>query len=215
MEARALEACLEYTRSLFAPEDDLLREIRGEIARRGWPEISVSPEEGRLLQLLLRAVGAQLVVEIGTLAGYSAVWLARALPEGGRLITIEREREYAELARDFLRRAGLEGVVEVRVGAAREVLRQLAGAGSFDAVFIDADKLNYPRYLDWSLEHVRRGGLIIADNAYWDGKAADAEARDAETRAIRTYNARIAEHPRLTSLILPIRDGVAVSVVSS
>lgn len=214
MDARVLEACLEYTRSLFAPEDELLRAIREEIPRRGLPEIHVSPEEGRLLQLLLRAVGAARVLEIGTLAGYSAVWMAYALPPEGRLITIEKEARYADVAREFLRGSGLDAIVEVRVGAALNVLEQLGSDGPFDAVFIDADKANYPRYLGWCLRHVRKGGLIIADNAYWDGRVVDPEDREAGTLGIREYNRRAAEDPRLTSLILPIRDGIVVSVVT-
>lgn len=213
MDPHIFEACLEYTRGLFAPEDELLRSIRAEIEARGWPAIHVSPEEGKVLQVLLRGVGARRVVEIGTLAGYSAVWMARALPPDGRLVTIEKQAEYAAYAREALRRGGLEDVVEVREGVARHVLQRVAGDGPYDALFIDADKAGYPAYLEWGLRHVRRGGVILADNAYWEGAVADPAAQDAETRGVREYNRRAAEDPRLASVILPVRDGLAVSVV--
>lgn len=213
MDPASLEACLEYTRSLFAPEDELLRAVRREIERRGWPEISVGPVEGRLLQVLLRAAGAARVVEIGTLAGYSALWIGRALPPGGRLVTIEKAPEYAAAAREHLRRARLAEIVEIRVGRAVDVLESLGAEGPFDALFIDADKAAYPQYLDWGLEHVRPGGLILADNAYWEGAVVDPREDDADVRGIREYNRRAAEDARLVSTILPVRDGLAVSVV--
>lgn len=213
MDPHILDACLEYTRGLFAPEDALLRSIRAEIEARDWPAIHVSPEEGKILYLLVRAVGARRVVEIGTLAGYSAVWLARALPPEGRLVTIEKEVEYAAYAREVMRRGGLDGRVEVREGVARRVLDEIAGDGPYDALFIDADKPRYPAYLDWGLRHVRRGGLILADNAYWRGAVADPAADDADTLGIREYNRRVAEYARLDSVILPVRDGLAVSLV--
>lgn len=214
MDPKVFEACLEYTRALFAPEDDVLRALREEIRRRGFPEIYVSPEEGRLLQTLLRAAGAARVLELGTLAGYSAIWMARALPPDGHLITIEKEPRYAALAREFLRRARLEEIVDVRVGVALDVLDEVAALAPFDALFIDADKINYPKYLEWGLAHVRRGGLIMADNAYWSGDVVKSKVRDPETAAIREYNERAARDPRLTSIVIPIRDGIAVSVVT-
>ncbi|MGH7546138.1 MAG: O-methyltransferase [Gemmatimonadota bacterium] len=213
MDPHIFEACLEYTRELFAPEDSLLRSIREEIGARDWPAIHVSPEEGKVLQVLVRAAGARRAVEIGTLAGYSAVWLARGLRPEGRLVTIEKESEYAAYAREVMRRGGLDGVVEVREGVARRVLERIAGDGPYDVLFIDADKRGYPAYLEWGLRNVRRGGLILADNAYWQGAVADPAVDDADTRGVREYNRRVAEDPRLASVILPVRDGLAVSVV--
>lgn len=213
MDPHLLEACLEYTRGLFAPEDALLRSIRAEIAARDWPAIHISPEEGKVLHVLVRSVGARRVVEIGTLAGYSAVWLARALPPDGRLVTIEKEPEHAAYAREAMRRGGLDGVVDVREGVARRVLERIAGDGPYDVLFIDADKARYPAYLEWGLRHVRRGGLILADNAYWEGAVADPAVDDADTHGVREYNRRAAEDARLSSVILPVRDGLAVSVV--
>lgn len=205
-----------YVRNLFAREDGLLEELRYEIVRQDLPEIYISPEVGRLLQLLLVAVRARRVLEIGTLGGYSAIWMARALPFDGHLLTVEIEADRAAFARDFIRRATLEDLVEVRVGEAREVLARLVADGTepFDAVFIDADKEGYVEYLDRSLELVRPGGLIIADNAFRRGRVLE-EDPDEDVRGVISYNERIAAHPRLVSTIIPIRDGVAVSVVDS
>ena len=214
MTPEAWAACLEYARARFAPEDEVLRDARAELRRRGWPEVAVSPEEGRLLQLWCRAVGARHVLEIGTLVGVSAIWMARALPPDGRLVTVERDPEVAEVARGFVRRAGLERVVEVRVGEAPAVLDELAAEAPFDVVFIDANKERYPDYLEWSVAHVRPGGLVLADNAFWEGRVADPAARDPETEAIREYNRRAATDPRLVSAFVPIRDGLAVSLVA-
>jgi caffeoyl-CoA O-methyltransferase len=208
-------ALQRYVEDLFAPEDDVLRELREETARVGLPEIHISPEVGRVLQLLLRAAGARRVLEIGTLGGYSAVWMARALPSDGRLVSLEMEADRAELARRFVRRAGLEHIVEIRTGDARALLPELARSapGGFDAVFIDADKESYPHYLERSIELVRKGGLILGDNAFRDGRILEESPEDGATAAMQRFNAAMAESPRLTSTIIPIRDGLAVGVV--
>lgn len=203
-----------YVRDLFAREDALLAELRADIPRHGMPEIQISPTLGRLLQLLLASIGASRVLEIGTLGGYSALWMARALPPGGRLVTLELDPEHAAFAREYADRAGLDGVIEVRVGDARELLAGLVRERPepFDAVFIDADKESYPEYLDRALELVRSGGLILADNAFRDGRVV-ADDPDPATRGILEYNARVAGDDRLDSTIVPIRDGLAVSRV--
>ena len=203
-----------YTESLFAREDDVLRRLKDEMDRREVPRIYISAEVGRFLQLLLQAVGARRVVEIGTLGGYSALWMARALPADGRLVSLELREERAELAREFAARAGLEQVVEVRVGDARSLLGELVAdeGRTYDAVFIDADKESYSDYLDRALELVRPGGLIIADNAFLDGGVL-VEDPDEATRGVLDYNQRVARDDRLVSTIVPIRDGLAVSLV--
>jgi predicted O-methyltransferase YrrM len=213
MDERIREACARYVGDLFAPEDELLRELRREMGAAGLPEIYISAEEGRLLQVLLRAIDARSAVELGTLGGYSTIWMARVLPDGGKLITVERDAGRAELARRFIRRAGLEDRVEVRVGEALALLDSLGADGPFDAVFIDADKESYPRYLDWCLEVVRPGGLIIGDNAFQEGDVVDEAAQNAEVRGIREFNRRMAVDPRLTSIVVPTRDGVAIALV--
>jgi caffeoyl-CoA O-methyltransferase len=204
----------DYVRRLFAGEDEVLEELRYEISRRSLPEISISAEVGRLLQVLLTSIGARRVVEVGTLGGYSAIWMGRALPAEGRLLSLELDPERAALAREFVARAGLETVIEVREGDARDVLKELAAGpeAPFDAVFIDADKESYVDYLERALELVRPGGLIIADNAFRDGRVLDEDADEA-TRGVQRYNERVASHARLASTIIPIRDGLAVSVV--
>lgn len=203
-----------YVQGLFAAEDVILEELRYETARRGMPEISVSAEEGRLLQLLLTAIGARTVLEIGTLGGYSAIWMGRSLPPDGRLLTLEIQADRAEFARGFIDRAGLGSVVEVRVGDAADTLPALVADGErFDAVFIDADKERYPVYLEHALALVRPGGLILADNAFWSGRVLEADAADEDTRAVQRFNRLLAEHPDLTATIIPVRDGLAAAVV--
>ena len=208
------EACARYVADTFASEDETLRELRSAINAEGLPEIYISPDEGRLLQVLLRAAGARRVVEIGSLAGYSTIWMGRALPEDGVLVSLEIEPRRAELARRFIERAGLADRVEVRVGDARELLGPLSDEGPFDAVFIDADKEGYPAYLDWALANLRPGGLVIGDNALWQGRVVDQRAQEPETVAIREFNSRLAADPSLVSVIVPTRDGVAVAVVN-
>ncbi len=203
-----------YVRALFAPEDETLEELRYEIARKGFPEIYISAEQGRLLQVLLAAVDARDVLEIGTLGGYSAIWMARALPPDGRVVTLELRQERAALARDFVARAGLDEVVQVRVGDALELLKGLDEEDArFDVVFIDADKERYGEYLDWALALVRSGGLILADNAFQHGRILDDEPESEAVRAVQAFNERLARDPRLVSTILPVRDGLTVSVV--
>ena len=201
-----------YVRGLFAREDEVLETLRYEISRRGLPEIHISAEEGRLLQVLLRAIGARRVLEVGTLGGYSAIWMARALPPEGRLLTLEIDPDRARFAREFAARAGLENVIEVRVGDAAEVLPTLDAGEPFDAVFIDADKERYPLYLEGALRLLRPGGLVLGDNAFWSGRVLDEDTEEESTRGMRAFNQRIADHPHLTGTIIPMRDGLAVAV---
>lgn len=202
----------DYIAGLFAREDDVLIALREEADRHGLPPISISPDEGRLLQVLLAAVGARRVLEVGTLGGYSAIWMARALPDDGALISIEVDPAHATFARRFISRARLDGKVDIRIGRALDVLASLDGE-QFDAMFIDADKEPLSTYLEWGLRLVRRGGLIVADNALWGGKVLDDRVEDDATRAIRAFNVRLAADPRLVSIVVPTHDGVAVAVV--
>ncbi|MEJ2186504.1 MAG: O-methyltransferase, partial [Gemmatimonadota bacterium] len=199
-----------YVRRLFASEDRVLEDLRQEIERQDLPQIYISAEQGRLMQVLLTAIGARRVLELGTLGGYSAIWMARALPPDGRLVTVELEQARAEFARGFIRRAGLEHVIEVRVGEAAAVLRDLRNGGQvFDAVFIDADKEGYEAYLDAALELVRPGGLILGDNAFQHGAIVEDPGPTASVRAVQAFNERLADDGRLVSTILPIRDGLS------
>ena len=202
----------EYISALFAPEDSLLVSLREEADRTGLPPIAVSADEGRLLQVLLTSIGARRVLEVGTLGGYSAIWMARALPDDGELLSIEIEQKHAEFARRYVERAGLSSKVEVRVGRALDVLPSLDGE-RFDAVFIDADKEPMPTYLDWALRLLRPGGLVIADNTLWGGKVFDDAENDEKTRAVREFNRKMATDPRVLSILVPTHDGVAIGVV--
>ena len=202
----------EYVSRLFAPEDDVLISLREEADRTGLPPIAISPDTGRLLQVLLTAIRAERVLEVGTLGGYSAIWIARALGPTGTLLTIDVHPGHAEFARRYLRRAGVEEKVEVRVGRALDVLASLDGE-RFDAIFIDADKEPLPTYFEWALRLVRPGGLIIADNALWGGRVIDAATTDDATLGVRELNRRMATDPRVASILVPTHDGVVVGVV--
>ncbi len=211
------DALSDYVTRLFAPEDSVLRELREELRRQGLPEIQVSAEEGRLLQLLLAAIDARRVLEIGTLGGYSAIWMARALPRDGELITLEIEEKHARFAREFARRAQLDHIIDVRVGPALDSLAALQREHvlPFDACFIDADKENYPAYLDHALRLVRPGGLILGDNAFQSGLVLDQENQERGVIAIREFNRTLAENPALLSTVIPVRDGLSLSLVRS
>ena len=206
-----------YIEERFAPQDEALEAaVRGS-RQAGLPEIQVSPNEAKLLQLLAELVDARSVLEIGTLAGYSAIHFARALPEDGRLVSLEIDERHAEVARENVERAGLSGKVEIRVGDARELLAGIAegGEGPFDVVFIDADKSGYPEYLEWSLRITRPGSLILGDNTVRGGNILD--PRDDSARATNEFNERIAGDPRLSAILLPILreriDGLTIARV--
>ena len=202
----------DYLAALFAPEDATLLALREEADRSGLPPISISPDEGRLLQVLLRAVAARRVLEVGTLGGYSAIWMARALPPDGRLLTLEIEPTHADFARRHLARAGVADRVEVRVGRALDLLPALDGE-QFDAVFLDADKEPLPTYFDWALRLLRPGGLLVADNTLWGGRVLDGRVDDDATRAVREFNRKLATDPRVVGIVVPTHDGVGIGIV--
>ena len=208
-----------YLDALFAPPDAALDAARAASRAGGLPDIAVSPVQGKLLFLLATSIGARAILEIGTLGGYSAIWLARALPPEGRLTTLEADAHHAEVARANLAAAGLDNV-DVVLGRGQETLPRLIEerAGPFDLVFIDADKTGYPDYLRWSLQLTHPGSLIIADNVVRDGAVADASSTDANVQAVRTFNQMIADEPRLSSTVLQTvgvkgYDGLAFALV--
>jgi predicted O-methyltransferase YrrM len=190
-----------YITDTFLPDDPVLDAALKASTDAALPAISVAPNQGKLLHLLALAQGARNILEIGTLGGYSTIWLARALPPGGRLVTLEYERVHADVARGNLARAGLTGVVELRVGAALDTLPQLAAEklGPFDFIFIDADKENYPGYFEWALKLSRRGTLIIADNVIRKGAVIDPASDDSRVQAVRRLHELIAAEPRVSA----------------
>jgi predicted O-methyltransferase YrrM len=185
----------------LVPADPALEAALAASQAAGLPEIQVSAAQGKMLNLLARSMQARAILEIGTLAGYSTIWLARALPAGGRLITLEYEPKHAEVARANLARAGLASVVEVRVGRAADTLPQLVAEkrGPFDLIFIDADKVGYPEYFGWALKLARPGTLIIADNVVRKGAVADSASTDANVQAVRCFTELVAAEPRVTA----------------
>ena len=202
----------DYIRDLFAQEDATLAALREEADRAGLPPIAISADAGRLLQVLLLAIRARRVLEVGTLGGYSAIWMARALPPDGTLLSIERDPAHAAFARRMLDRAGVAERVTVREGAALDVLPSLDGE-RFDLVFLDADKAPLPRYLEWALRLLRPGGLVVADNALRAGRVLDPAATDPDTAGVREFNRRLAADPRVAGILVPTHDGVAIGVV--
>lgn len=204
----------QYGDELFGGEDPLLREIREEAADLGLPTIQVPLEVGRLLAVLIAQAGARRALEIGTLFGYSAILMARALPPGGTILTLEVDPRHAELARRNFRRADVLDKVELYEGPALETLASLQGQ-TFDLVFIDANKDGYPEYLQQALNLTRAGSLIVADNVWRQGGAADPRG-DEGNRAIARFNREVAQNPRLVSTIVPTRDcsdATSISVV--
>ncbi|WP_205323770.1 O-methyltransferase [Glycomyces sp. YM15] len=193
-----------FLTSLIVGEDEALTEATAAAQRAGLPPISVSAAQGKLLYLLAKTLGAKRVLEIGTLGGYSAIWMARALPKDGHLVSLEYSPRHAEVASGNIARAGLVGIVEIRVGAAAESLPKLAAEGGepFDMVFIDADKGGYPDYLDWSLQLTRPGGLIVADNVVRGGAVADGLSRDPNVQGVRSYLEKVAADPRLEGTVM-------------
>jgi predicted O-methyltransferase YrrM len=193
------DAVDRYFVELFHLTDPALEETLRSTERAGLPSIQVSALQGRLLHLLAQVQGARRILEIGTLGGYSSIWLARALPPGGRLISLELEPHHAEVARANLGSAGVADRAEVRVGPALESLAQLQaeGAAPFDLVFIDADKESYPEYLAWAVRLARPGTLIVADNVIRNGTIVDAHHPDPRVQGIRRFFERMAAEPRL------------------
>ena len=204
------ERLARYATELFAVEDAILTTIRARQEGLKLPPIHISADEGKLLHVLLRAVRATTVLEVGSLAGYSGVWLARALPPGGCLTTIEKDPLHASLARQAFADAGLTARVRVLEGAALDVLPTLAPG--FDAVFLDADKAPLPQYFEWSIRLLRDGGMLLCDNAFFHGSVVDPADQSPDTAGVRAFNLLAATDPRLVSSVVPIRDGLVVGV---
>lgn len=204
----------QYITRLFAVHDEGLETAWEETPRKGLPAISVRPEEGRFLQFLARACGARKAVEIGSLGGYSGIWIARGLVPGGKLITLEKEEKHAKVAQEHFRRAGVSDRVELRIGNALSLLEEMHQEGPFDFVFIDADKPGYKDYFSWALENVRPGGIIAAHNALRGGSVAGLGDGDSHTRTMQEFNRWVANQPSIISTIYPAGDGTLIAVKS-
>jgi predicted O-methyltransferase YrrM len=212
----------DYITSLFVPPDPVLQETLAISEAAELPSISVAPNEGKLLMLLAQLCGARNILEIGTLGGYSTIWLARGMAPGGALITLEANPKHSEVARANIARAGLTEVVEVRLGPAIDTLAQLAADrhAPFDLIFIDADKENYPAYLAASLKLSRRGTLIIADNVIRDGEVINPDSSDPRVQGARRFNQLLADEPRVRATAIQTvgrkgHDGMAIAIVTA
>jgi predicted O-methyltransferase YrrM len=210
-----------YIADLFLAPDPALEAALTSSTAAGLPAISVSPTQGKLLHVLARVQGARRILEIGTLGGYSTIWLARALPADGRLISLEIDPRHADVAQTNLDRAGLSSAVEIRLGPALDTLPKLVteGRGPFDLIFIDADKPGYADYLKWSLRLARKGTLIIADNVVRKGAVADPESTDENVQGIWKFNEALAAEKRVTTTVMQTvgskgYDGLALILVT-
>jgi predicted O-methyltransferase YrrM len=210
----------EYFSDLLVPKDPALEQALRNNAAWDLPAHDVSALQGRLLYVLARAIGARSVLELGALGGYSTIWLARAVPDDGRVVSLESNAQHAEVARANVAQAGLAGVVEVRVGPALETLPKLAsdGAGPFDMVFLDADKRNNAEYLEWSLALSHPGTLLVADNVVRGGEVVDGGTSDPDVAGIRRFTELLAADPRVTATAIQTvgskgYDGFALALV--
>jgi predicted O-methyltransferase YrrM len=210
----------DYITSLFVPPDPALQETLAASEAAELPSISVAPNEGKLLMLLAQLCGARKILEIGTLGGYSTIWLARGMAPGGTLITLEANPKHVEVARANIAKAGLTEVVDVRLGPAIDTLAQLAAEhrAPFDLIFIDADKESYPAYLAAALKLSRRGTLIIADNVIRDGEVTKPDSSDPRVQGARRFNQLLADEPRVRATAIQTvgrkgHDGMAIAIV--
>ena len=211
-----------YFDGLLIPKDSALDDALAAAAAAKLPAIQVSAVQGKLLHLLARILGARNILEIGTLGGYSTIWMARALPEGGRIITLEADPKHAEVARKNFAHAGVDSKVELRLGKALDTLPKVAaeGRGPFDMCFIDANKSNMPEYFEWSLKLSRKGSVIIADNVVREGAVLDANSKDADIQGIRRFLEMVGKEKRVSGTALQTvstknYDGFALVLVTS
>ncbi|HET7224545.1 MAG TPA: O-methyltransferase [Candidatus Eisenbacteria bacterium] len=221
MDQETWNAVDRYYADLLLPPDAALDQAVEASARAGLPAIQVQPNQGKLLQLIARAQGARAILEIGTLGGYSTIWLARALAPGGRLVTLEFDPHHAAVATANIARAGLADRVQVRVGRALDALPQLEreGLGPFDLVFIDADKPTTTEYFEWGLKLSRPGSLIVVDNVVRDGRIANGASADPDVLGIRRFNERLAREPRVDATAIQMvgpkgYDGMVIALVT-
>lgn len=197
----------EYLEHHVTPMDEVLADLyRDTHLHQMNPRMMSGPVQGKFLQFLCQMLKPERVLEIGTYTGFASICIARGLPEGGRLVTVEVDEEYEPVIRHYLAKAGVEERVELILGDAKMVIPALTNP--FDMVFIDADKVSYPLYYDLVVEKVRSGGFILADNVLWDGKVLNAQAKERDTQALQAFNDKVQNDPRVENVLLPIRDGL-------
>jgi len=205
----------EYLTRTFLREPEVMRELRAETARLGEiARMQIAPEQGQLMGLLLELIGARLVIEIGTFTGYSALAMARTLPDDGRLIACDVSEEWTRIARRYWLAAGVAGKIDLRLGpglATLEALEAEGLGGRVDAAFVDADKAGYDLYYERLLRLLRPGGLIMIDNAYWGARAEDPQGRTPETEAVRALNAKLRDDERVTLALVPVAGGLTLA----
>jgi len=220
MDKKLFIAVDEYINTLLVPEDEALLATKNSIEENNIPQISISANQGKFLYLLALLCRVQNILEIGTLGGYSTIWLARALPDNGRLITIEVDPKHASVAQKNIERAGLDDKVDIRIGKALEILSrmEMESQEPFDMIFIDADKPPYAEYFQWALKLSHPGTLIIADNVIRDGKVLDADSKDEMVKGVQRFNTLLAATQSVTATIIQTvgekdHDGMAFAIV--
>jgi caffeoyl-CoA O-methyltransferase len=211
----------QYINNLLAHEDEALRAAEASVKEADIPPISISANQGKFLHVLARLANSKKILEIGTLVGYSTIWLARALPPDGQLITLELDRKHADVAQKNIIRAGLKSIVNIRIGKALDLLPVLKenGEGPFDMIFIDADKSPYAEYFEWALKLSRPGTLIVADNVIREGKVLDAKSSDEMVQGVQRFNSILSKNSAVTATIIQTvgskdHDGMAIAVVN-
>lgn len=207
---------ISYIKELYAFEDDLLLKVQKSIADNNLRPINLGAEEAKIIQILLKLHNSKTVVEVGTLAGYSAIWIARALPDGGKVYTFEKDENCAAIARNNILKTDIEKKIEIIVGDAHERLLEFRTKGPFDAMFIDAEKGGYCKYLDWAEKYIRSGGLIIADNTFMFGQVYDDDTPEKryenEVPVMKEFNIRLADKNKYNSVILPTIEGLSIAI---
>ncbi|HTQ63709.1 MAG TPA: O-methyltransferase [Puia sp.] len=221
MKQELFEEVDQYISGLFGPEDEMLKSTIQSLDEAGMPQISISPNQGKFLHILARLCNAKKILEMGTLGGYSTIWMARALPEDGLITTLEIDPKHAAVAKKNIAKAGLESKVNILVGKAMDLLQELKtkGAGPFDMIFIDADKPPYAEYFQWALKLSRPGTLIIADNVIREGKVLDKNSKDEMVTGVQRFNKLLGVNKEVTATIMQTVglkewDGMALAIVN-
>lgn len=209
------ERLYDYLLSVSLREPEILRQLREETANHPMGRMQIAPDQGQFMALLVQLIGAKKVIEIGVFTGYSSLVVALALPSDGKIIACDISAEDTNIARRYWEKAGITDKIELRLAPAIQTLDELIAAGeinSFDFVFIDADKKNYPEYYERALQLVRSGGLIAIDNVLWSGKVADSAIQDGQTQAIRNFNEKLHQDERVTLSLVSIADGLTLAL---